>query len=332
MKSRRIICKRWLASALAAALVAAALCALTPVAHASAEGGFQRTLTVTGPVDLDLTTGSGNIRISSGSSGQVQITARIKVNNWFSGNEEDRIRQIEANPPIQQTGNTIHIGHLDNELGHNISISYEVMVPPDTRLHAHTGSGDQEITGLSGPIETESGSGNVRISKIGNGVQAETGSGDMDITQVKGDLRAKTGSGGIHATDVAGGLEAHSGSGDIEFTQTAPGSVRVNTGSGEMKLRGVKGTVSAEAGSGDIDVEGEPTGSWNLHTGSGEVQLKLVADAGFDLDAHTSSGSITVNAPVTVQGTMGRKELRGKVRGGGVPMVIRTGSGDIEIE
>src|SRR5579872_1002282 len=332
MKSHRVLSRRWLASMLAAVVGAAMLFALLPVAYASADGSFQRTLTVTGPVDLDLTTGSGNIRISSGSSGQVQITARIKASNWFSGNEEARIRQIEANPPIQQTGNTIHIGHLDNELGHNISISYEVIVPSDTRLHAHTGSGDQEITGLQASIETESGSGNVRISKIGNGVQAETGSGDVDITQVKGDLRAKTGSGGIHATGVAGGLEAHSGSGVIEFTQTAPGSVRVTAGSGEMKLSGVKGTVSAEAGSGNINVEGEPTGSWNLHTGSGEVQLKLAADKGFDLDAHTSSGSITVNAPVTVQGTLGRKELRGKVRGGGIPMVIRTGSGDIEIE
>lgn len=324
--------QRWIGSVLAIATAMGLACLASPAAQASAEGGFQKTLAVTGSVDLDLTTGSGDVHIGSGPAGQVQVTARIKVNNWFGGNEEDRIRQIESNPPIQQTGNTIHIGHLDNELGHNISISYNVIVPPDTRLHAHTGSGDQEITGLQGPIEVESGSGNLRISQIGSIVHAETGSGDVNITQVKGDLRAKTGSGTIHAMDVAGGLEAHSGSGDIEFTQTAPGAVRVTTGSGEVELRGVKGTVDAEAGSGGIHVEGAPTGSWSLHTGSGEVRLKLVADAAFDLDARTSSGSITVDAPVTVQGTMGRKELRGKVRGGGVPMVVRTGSGDIDIE
>lgn len=318
-------------SLIAIAAIAALVWMASPVAHASAEGSFERTLSVSGPVDLNLTTGSGDIHIASGAAGQVQIKARIRANNWFGGNEEERIHQIESNPPIQQTGNTIHIGNLDGMLGHNLSISYEVVVPPDTRLHAHSGSGDQEISGLQGPINVESGSGNLRISDIGSMVEAETGSGDVDIREVKGDLRTKTGSGTIHAMNVAGGLEAHSGSGDIEFTQTKPGSVHVTTGSGDVELRGVKGSVDAEAGSGGIHVEGAPTGSWNLHTGSGGVQLKLVADAAYDLDAQTSSGSITVSAPVTVQGTIGRKELRGKVHGGGIPMTIRTGSGDIEI-
>jgi DUF4097 and DUF4098 domain-containing protein YvlB len=58
----------------------------------------------------------------------------------------------------------------------------------------------------------------------------------------------------------------------------------------------------------------------------------LVSDAAFDLDAHTSSGSISVGMPMTVQGTLGRKEVHGKIRGGGIPMEIQTGSGDIEIE
>ena len=65
---------------------------------------------------------------------------------------------------------------------------------------------------------------------------------------------------------------------------------------------------------------------------SGGVRLKLASDAAFDLDAHTSSGSISVNQPVTVQGTIGRKELHGKVRGGGVPVEVETGSGNIEIQ
>jgi hypothetical protein len=39
-----------------------------------------------------------------------------------------------------------------------------------------------------------------------------------------------------------------------------------------------------------------------------------------------------VNHPVTVEGSMGRKEIHGKVRGGGVPVEVSTGSGNIEIE
>jgi hypothetical protein len=62
------------------------------------------------------------------------------------------------------------------------------------------------------------------------------------------------------------------------------------------------------------------------------VHLRLVSDSAFDLDAHTSSGSISVDQPVTMQGTMERKELRGKVHGGGVPVEVETGSGNIEIQ
>jgi len=97
-------------------------------------------------------------------------------------------------------------------------------------------------------------------------------------------------------------------------------------------LRGVNGSLEASAGSGTITAEGNPTGSWTVHTGSGSVRLRLVSEAGFDLDAHTSSGTISVSQPVTVQGTMGRKELRGKVHGGGVPVQVETGSGNIEIQ
>src|SRR5207244_11815549 len=70
---------------------------------------------------------------------------------------------------------------------------------------------------------------------------------------------------------------------------------------------------------------------WIVHTGSGGVHLRLPNDAAFDLNARTSSGSISLEHPVTVQGTLGRKEIRGKVRGGGVQIEVQTGSGNIEI-
>ncbi|MGB7583467.1 MAG: DUF4097 family beta strand repeat-containing protein [Terriglobales bacterium] len=310
------------------------LACLQPLpAAAAAEGSFQRNLTVTGPANIDLSTGSGTVRVRTGSTGEVQISAHIKVTNWFGSDGERKVQEIEKNPPIQQSGSEIRIGHSDDsELFHNVSISYELVVPVETQLRSHTGSGSQTIEGLQGEIEIETGSGGLKISDIGNRVRAETGSGDVEIDGVKGNVRAKTGSGSIHATAIGGGFEGNTGSGHITLEQTAPGAVRVETGSGGMELRGVKGSLEATAGSGTITAEGEPTGSWTVHTGSGGVRLKLTSAAGFDLDAHTSSGSISVSQPVTVQGEMGKRELRGKVNGGGVPVEVETGSGNIEIQ
>lgn len=309
----------------------AILLALGSLPAFSAEGSFDRTLNVTGPVRLDVSTGSGSIQVRTGSGNQVHVTGHIKSTDWF-GNSEDRIKRIEANPPIQQSGNDIRIGHLeDREMMHNISISYELVIPADTELRSHTGSGSQTIAGVHGATEASSGSGDLRISDIGSRLRAETGSGDLEIDRIQGAVRARAGSGSIHATSVAGGFDAETGSGRISLQQSAPGSVRVDTGSGGMELRGVKGSLEARAGSGGIEVEGEPTGPWTVHTGSGTVRLQLASNTSFDLDARTSSGSLSVNQPVTVQGSLAKKHIQGKVRGGGVPVDVETGSGDIEI-
>ena len=86
-------------------------------ALASPEGSFLRTLSVSGPVNLEITTGSGNIEVRTGTSNQVQVIGRISA-NWSlfgeSGDVEERIKRIEANPPIQQSGNDIRIGHIDD--------------------------------------------------------------------------------------------------------------------------------------------------------------------------------------------------------------------------
>jgi hypothetical protein len=300
---------------------------------AAAEGSFQRTLKVDGPVNLEVTTGSGSIEVRPGTANQVQVTGHIRARGWFSDNPEAKVKRLEANPPILQSGNDIRIGHIDDpSLRRNVSISYEVLVPASTRLQAHSGSGNVQAQGVQGPAEISTGSGNIQVSDIGDTVRAETGSGGIGIDRVKGNVRAKTGSGSIHATGVAGGFEGSTGSGSVSLEQSAPGAVRVDTGSGSMELRGVRGSLEAKTGSGSIRVDGDPTGAWSVRSGSGGVRMRLPSDAAFDLNARTSSGTVSVNHPLTVQGSIGRKSIQGKVRGGGVPVQVETGSGDIDIQ
>jgi DUF4097 and DUF4098 domain-containing protein YvlB len=298
----------------------------------AAEGSFDRTLQVSGPVNLQIESGSGSIHVRTGGPNEVRVTGHIRASNWF-GSAEDAVKKLESNPPIQQSGNDIRIGHIDDpELRHNISISYEVIAPANTQLHSSTGSGSQEVSGLTGLVEANTGSGGIKVSEIGSGVRVRSGSGGIEIDGVKGSVYARAGSGSIRATNVAGGFDGETGSGHLSLEQTAPGSVRAETGSGTVELRNVHGSLQAQAGSGSIKADGEATGEWRLHTGSGNVQLRLPQNASFDLNAHTGSGSINLNHPVTVEGSMGRKEVRGKVGSGGVPVQVETGSGNIVID
>lgn len=313
-------------------VVAAAVLAVCTAPAFAAEGSFDRTLHVTGAVNLQIETGSGSINVRTGNSSEVRVTGHIRSNDWM-GNAEDRVRKLESNPPIQQSGNDIRVGHIDDpDLRHDISISYDVVVPANTELRSTTGSGSQEISGISGSLDASTGSGSLKISGIGSSVHAHSGSGGIDIDGAGGSVLVRTGSGSIQARGVAGGFDGETGSGHLTLEQTSPGSVRAQTGSGGLDLRGVHGSLQAQAGSGDIKAEGEATGGWVVHTGSGSVHLRLPENASFDLDAHTGSGSINLSHPVSVQGSINKKEVHGKVGGGGVPVSVQTGSGSIEIE
>ena len=327
MKSNRILLLGILT------LTAMSLCLAAPAR--AVEGHFARTLQVSGAVELEVQTGSGTIDVRTGDSPTVRITGTIRTTSgWFDDTgTENKVHYLEANPPIEQHGNIIKIGRIEDEdLKRNISISYEIVAPVETRLRSSSGSGEQNVSGLRGPVEASSGSGSLRLTNIGDMVRASTGSGHITVEGVKGKVRASTGSGEILATGVAGGLHASTGSGSVTLRQTAPGDVEVSTGSGTLQLEGVHGAVRAQTASGNILVEGEGQGSWRLSTASGDVTVRLPGQQGFTLHAHTVSGSVNTAREMTVQGAFGKHELEGKVGDGGFMLDVSTVSGNIRVE
>ena len=287
------IAQRFYVIALGVLLSSSTLIARPP----AIKGSFERTLQVSGPVDLEVTTGSGDITIRPGQAGAVRISGKIQAHdNWDDSNAEKKVRYLEQNPPIQQDGNHIRIGHLEErELNRNVSIDYEIEVPAETQVTSATGSGDVSVEGIRGPVKATSGSGDMKLHSLQSDVTLRTGSGDVSLEEVSG------------------------------------GRVEVQTGSGDVKLRDLRCAMRVRTGSGDISAEGELTGDWTLQAGSGGITVQLASETGFELDAHTSSGEIHTSLPITVEGGIGHGELRGKVKGGGARLQLRTGSGDITI-
>jgi DUF4097 and DUF4098 domain-containing protein YvlB len=269
---------------------AAAVLALAALPAFAAEATFDRTLSVSGHVQLDVGTGSGNIHLTQGSGSQVKIHGRVK-SNW--GGSEDRVREIAANPPIEQTGNIIRIGKT-HENYHNISIDYEIEAPADAYLEASSGSGNVTDDGVGQTAKLQSGSGN------------------------------------IHATGLKGSFNVGTGSGNIYAEQSGSGDAKAETGSGNIELKDLHGALHAQTGSGDIKASGSPSSDWKLGTGSGSIEL-WPGSTGFTLDASTGSGSIRTDKEMSVQGSFDKHHIVGKVGGGGPTLRAETGSGDIRI-
>lgn len=302
---------------------------------AQVEGEFERTLTVSGPVDLSVATGAGDILVHAGVPGTVRVHGRIRVSGWRIDREtaERKVRELEQNPPVEQDGNALRIGRIsDPGLRRGVSISYEVEVPADARVTAETGSGNAAVSGVSGPVRASTGSGNVRVSNVSGTARASTGSGDIELTELGGQAYAETGSGNIRASSVNGPFVASSGSGDVRVEQSGDAAVKVETGSGNIEVTAGRGSMLLHTGSGNITARGEPAGEWRLETGSGNVRAYVPEPAAFDLHCHTGSGSIVTKHPMTVEGKLSKHDVRGKVRGGGVRLLASTGSGNIEIQ
>ncbi len=307
------------------------------LAFPAIEGKFERTLNVTGPLSLYVLTGSGSIEVRAGNAGIVRVYGTIRVQDDMRASAEEKLHYLEANPPVEANGNSIRIGRTDNPAyRNNVSISYVIDVPADTRLTSRTGSGSQRIEGLRQSIDVSTGSGSIAITDIEGGVNAQTGSGSIEARSIAGQTELRTGSGSIRAESIAGSIKAGTGSGHITLEQRMPersatADVEAHTGSGGIEVTGVFGSLQAGTGSGSIRAEGNPVRDWSISTSSGSVTIEPTPDASFELLARTSSGRISVDRPIEVQGTVGRNSLRGNVRGGGSLVEVHTNSGSITI-
>src|SRR5579863_8264243 len=148
--------RRWSA----VALVICAVPLATAIRAPAAQGSLERTLKVNGPVELDVKTGAGRIEVHTGDESTVHVRGVIRATSGWGLSGEEKV---------------IRIGRIrDKALSRNVSISYELIVQVATSLRADTGSGEQSIRGLSGPVDADTGSGNIVISNIGDDVKADT--------------------------------------------------------------------------------------------------------------------------------------------------------------
>ncbi len=262
------------------------------------EGKFERTLSVSGSLDLDVETDSGGIVVTAGSAGTIQVRGILKAQNgWLSGVTGDiagRIRRLEQNPPIIQTGNSVRVGHLPNGELRGISMRLEITAPPQTKLRARADSGGIRVEGIQGPVDIQTDSGGVQARNIGSDVRATTDSGGVHVENVRGSVYARADSGGIDALEVAGGIDVQTDSGGLRLTQTKPDTIRAKTD-------------------------------------SGGADIKLAHSSGYDIRASSDSGRVSV-AELTVRGTISRNHAEGKVRGGGPLVDVRVGSGHVSID
>jgi DUF4097 and DUF4098 domain-containing protein YvlB len=316
------------AAGLLLASMLSAACAMGP----EVTGSFDRTLTVTGPIRLELANASGDISItgSADADGKVHIHAIVRSSGIGFGSPQDRLNDVVSNPPIEQNSETIRIGK-DLSRMHNVSISYQIEVPHDTEISTTVASGAQTIRNVRGPVKVDSASGTIHVDHVEQFTELKTMSGAIDASDIGSDIRAASASGSVIVTNIKGDVKISSLSGSTQVSK-AGGRVEAETASGSVDVQGAVRDVKAHAVSGRVDVRGNPASNsyWDLKTTSGLVEVGVPTSANFHFSAEAVSGQIRTDVPIIIE-EQGKHSLRAKVGSGGARVEVHTISGEIRV-
>lgn len=120
------------------------------------ERTVERTLeTRSGIVELSIVDGTGaTTDISTGEPGRVVVEATITgfLSRWGRDTVRKRVEELLSNPPIKQEGNSITVGKLPWRIRKDLSISYRILVPPNTNVHT-AGPETVRVQGLIGNLQ-----------------------------------------------------------------------------------------------------------------------------------------------------------------------------------
>jgi hypothetical protein len=263
----------------------------------------ERDFAVSGTPGLHVRNVSGDTRISVGEAGKIHVTARKRVR----GTSEERAKRLLENVEVrmEQDGDEVllkpHLyeqdrGWADLFRGGRVAVDFEITVPRELRLEAHTVSGDLVLGGTRGPIDVQSVSGDVRLD------------------DVQGPMRLKTVSGDGTLAGYAGQLVANSVSGDLALSSVRLHGSEIVTVSGDVR----------------IDGELDKARDHKLKTISGDIDLRLVGGS-YDIHFKTMSGDLDseMDGEILREGPREKHIVIGAAE---TKVSVKTMSGDLEIK
>ncbi|HYK40930.1 MAG TPA: hypothetical protein VE007_00990 [Thermoanaerobaculia bacterium] len=209
-------------------------------------------------------------------------------------------------------------------------VAWEIEVPAKTRVTLDTSGGAIQISALSSPAKLETSGGAIEVRDHVGEVAAHTSGGGIVLSHVKGECRVETSGGGITAEAIEGRVDADTSGGSIRMDGVT-GDIKAHTSGGGIKIREAGGRVEAETSGGSVQAafaRGNARGG-RLESSGGGVSVSIDPQVGLAIDA--SGNSVHADVPITIQGEISRRHLRGNLGAGGETLQVRTSGGSVSI-
>ena len=215
----------------------------------------------------------------------------------------------------------------------NINISFNVHVPVAVASTITTNSGDVQLYHLKGNQTFKATSGDIVAEHIDGNLQINTTSGDAQLSYISGSSFSFEAASGdlIMRNCLCGTIKSATASGDVSLDDVS-GNLNVVSASGDIHIEADQGSITTSSASGDQKIEiRKPTQFIRSSAQSGDVRLSIPRTIGADINI--SGSSVYMSNREKFSGNIYKEKTAvGKWNGGGLPIQVSTGSGDISLE
>jgi DUF4097 and DUF4098 domain-containing protein YvlB len=271
---------------------------------------IERTLALdTGGV-LDLETDSGRVEIRGTSRNDVLVVVRAK--NDETADRYDFSFEEQGDRAVVRVKK--RRGLARRWFSWNDGLEFEIEVPRITDLQVRTSGGRIQVEDIDGAADLHTSGGGIELESISGIVEASTSGGSISGVDLGASADLSTSGGGISVEALAGDLRA----------ETSGGSITIKDAGGKVDADTSGGSITAYFGAGN-------NAGGSLSTSGGRIVAYIDPDASFDLQASSSGGGVTVDLPVTVQGKVSRRSVRGQINGGGATLRLHTSGGGVSL-
>ncbi|HEX3921370.1 MAG TPA: hypothetical protein VHY31_03710 [Streptosporangiaceae bacterium] len=203
MKRRQAPALAALAATATVVMLAVTGCGSSRTVHAQTSFGFSGSRLV-------IDAGGSDLRVVAGGG------PGVGVQRWVSGTAAK-----PGHASWTLAGDTLRLSIDCAGLVFSCGSRFQVAVPRGVAVVVHSGSGQDTVSGLSGPVVIDGSNGQVRLGDVSGPLQVSTGSGDVTAS-------------GIRSAAVR--VNTNQGSVDIGFA-AAPQSAEITCGTGNATAR-----------------------------------------------------------------------------------------------
>lgn len=189
------------------------------------------------------------------------------------------------------------------------------------------------VRDVAGLVSGSHRGGELHLSNVGS-IKLSTNGTDTRLEQIRGEVSMTMRGGELKSKDLGGPIDLDTQGVDItmEKLEKATGIVRINAVGESLRVSGLRAEGRFDLRSVEVEVEFDRAVPFAIFSQGGESITITAPPGGYQLDAITKNGEITVpEGTVEVTSSGDERRATGAIRGGGPTITLRSDHGDITV-